>query len=259
MPETLLLGFCAFGASLLTFFCGFGLGTLLLPVFACFMPLDRAVAATAVVHFVNGLFKWVLVGRFADRRVVLVFGIPAIVAAMVGAEVLSRLPDQGRLFEWTLGTHTFGPTAARGLVGLLLGVMVVLESGTAFDRIRTGGTRTLVIGGLLSGFFGGVSGMQGALRSAFLSKQGLSKEAFVATGAVIAACVDVSRLGIYASDWRRHADDIRWVPVFVAVVGALIGARVGATYLRKVEGAMVSRCVGAALLVMSAAMMVGLV
>ena len=259
MPETLLLGFCAFGASLLTFYCGFGLGTLLLPVFACFMPLDRAVAATAVVHFVNGLFKWVLVGRFADRRVAVVFGVPAILAAMVGAEMLSRLPDRQRLFEWTLGTHTFGPTAARGFVGLLLGVMVVLESGRVLDGIRMRGTRALVAGGLLSGFFGGLSGMQGALRSAFLAKQGLSKEAFIGTGAVIAACIDVSRLGVYAVDWRRHADEIPGLPILVGVVGALIGARVGAAYLRKVEESMVSRFVGIALLVMSVAMMVGLV
>ena len=33
-----------------------------------------------------------------------------------------------------------------------------------------------------SGFFGGLSGMQGALRSAFLARAGLSKEAFVASG-----------------------------------------------------------------------------
>lgn len=42
----------------------------------------------------------------------------------------------------------------------------------------------LPLGGLLSGFFGGLSGNQGALRSAFLLKAGLSKEAFIATGTV---------------------------------------------------------------------------
>ncbi len=39
----------------------------------------------------------------------------------------------------------------------------------------------------MTGFFGGLSGMQGAMRSAFLAKSGLGKEAFIATGAVIAA------------------------------------------------------------------------
>ena len=64
-------------ASALTFFSGFGLGTLLLPAFALFVPIEQAVGLAAVVHFFNGLFKLALVGRFADRRVLLRFGLPA--------------------------------------------------------------------------------------------------------------------------------------------------------------------------------------
>ena len=45
----------ALAASLLSFFSGFGLGTLLLPAFAVVAPLDVAVAATAVVHLANNL------------------------------------------------------------------------------------------------------------------------------------------------------------------------------------------------------------
>lgn len=47
----------AFVASGLTFFSGFGLGTLLLPAFALFFTVEKAIALTAVVHFLNGLFK----------------------------------------------------------------------------------------------------------------------------------------------------------------------------------------------------------
>jgi hypothetical protein len=39
--------------------------------------------------------------------------------------------------------------------------------------------------------------MQRALRSAFLIRAGLSKEAFIATGVVVAAIIDVTRLGVY--------------------------------------------------------------
>jgi uncharacterized membrane protein YfcA len=58
----LLVFAMAFLASGLTFFSGFGLGTLLLPAFALFFPIEQAVALTAVVHFLNGLFKLGLVG-----------------------------------------------------------------------------------------------------------------------------------------------------------------------------------------------------
>ncbi len=73
----------ALGASGLTLFSGFGLGTLLLPAFLLFFPADLAVAMTALVHFLNNTFKLILLGRHADRSVAIRFGIPAIVASFV--------------------------------------------------------------------------------------------------------------------------------------------------------------------------------
>ncbi len=40
----------------LTLFSGFGLGTLLMPAFALFFPVEVAVEATAVVHLANNIF-----------------------------------------------------------------------------------------------------------------------------------------------------------------------------------------------------------
>ena len=40
-------------ASLLTYISGFGLGTLLLPVFSLFFDIEVAIAATAIVHLFN--------------------------------------------------------------------------------------------------------------------------------------------------------------------------------------------------------------
>ena len=55
--EIILLCLAAFLASLLTFFSGFGLGTILMPVFALFFPLEMAIALTGVVHLLSNLFK----------------------------------------------------------------------------------------------------------------------------------------------------------------------------------------------------------
>ena len=81
--EYAVIALVACGVSALTFFAGFGLGTLLLPAFAFFFPLPVAIALTAVVHFLNGLCKLVLVGRRASLWVVLRFGLPAMVAALI--------------------------------------------------------------------------------------------------------------------------------------------------------------------------------
>ena len=55
--DFLLIGLVAFLASGLTLYSGFGLGTVLLPAFALFFPVEVAVAATGTVHLLNNLFK----------------------------------------------------------------------------------------------------------------------------------------------------------------------------------------------------------
>jgi uncharacterized membrane protein YfcA len=48
--QYIVLCLAALAASGLTLFSGFGLGTLLMPVFAIYFPIEIAVAMTAVVH-----------------------------------------------------------------------------------------------------------------------------------------------------------------------------------------------------------------
>ncbi len=60
-----------------------------------------------------------------------------------------------------------------------------------FDR------RWLPVGGALSGFFGGLSGHQGALRAAFLIRSGLDKQGYVGTAALCSMFVDLTRLTVY--------------------------------------------------------------
>ena len=57
------------------------------------LPVEQAVALTGIVHFLNGVFKFALVGRHADVRVVLRFGLPAMAASFVGALLSTRLAD----------------------------------------------------------------------------------------------------------------------------------------------------------------------
>src|SRR3546814_5675506 len=89
--EILILSLAAFLVAVLTFFSGFGLGTILTPVFMVFFPVDLAIALTGVVHFFNNLFKLALVGRQADRWVTIRFGVPAVIAAFFGAWLMLRM------------------------------------------------------------------------------------------------------------------------------------------------------------------------
>ena len=247
----------AFLASGLTFFSGFGLGTLLLPAFALFFPVEQAVAMTAVVHFLNGLFKLGLVGRQADRRVVLRFGLPAFVAALVGAGALVWLSGVDPLVTYTLAGREFHVTPAKLAIGVLL---LLFASAELLPRFRdtSFGPQYLTLGGLLSGFFGGLSGMQGALRSAFLARAGLSKEAFVASGVVIACLIDVSRLGVYSRSLLTASARLDYGLLGAAVVSAFVGAFLGNRYLKKLTMQGVQRIVAVMLFIVAVGLVCGI-
>lgn len=63
----IVISITALFVSALTLFSGFELGTVLMPAFALFFPIQIVTAATAVVHLANNIFKIILVGRDADR------------------------------------------------------------------------------------------------------------------------------------------------------------------------------------------------
>jgi len=219
-------------ASALTFFSGFGLGTLLLPAFALFFPIQQAIALTAVVHFLNGLFKLALVGRHSDRGVVFRFGLPAMVAAFVGAWVLVWLADVAPVFSYSVSGRLVSVTPVKLVIGFLLLLFASLEFFPRFRKLSFG-PQYLPLGGVISGFFGGLSGMQGALRSAFLSRAGLTKEAFIGTGVLVALLIDISRLGLYSSTLVKEGPHTDYGLLAAAVLSAFIGAAVGNSYLKK--------------------------
>ena len=119
MQYALVAGEALF-VSALTLFSGFGLGKLLMPAFALFLPVPVAVSATAVVHFANNLFKLVLVGRKADWTVVVRFGLPAAAAAIVGAMLLGLLADVPPLLSYSLGGETRVVTPVKLTVAVLM-------------------------------------------------------------------------------------------------------------------------------------------
>lgn len=101
--ELVLIGVSALLVSGLTLFSGFGLGTVLMPVFALFFPLPLAIAATAVVHFANNIFKFGLMAKQVDWRVVARFSVTAAIAATVGASLLNLFDKMPVVASYTLG------------------------------------------------------------------------------------------------------------------------------------------------------------
>ena len=172
--EYVVISIVALFASGLTLFSGFGLGTILLPAFAFFFPIDTAVALTAIVHLLNNLFKVYLVGKHASWKIVLKFGIVAFFAAMLGAELLIYFSEMDPIYSYTFSDKTYFITPVKLTIALLMVIFAIVETYPALEKIKLG-EKWLPVGGFLSGFFGGLSGHQGALRSAFLLKSAIVK------------------------------------------------------------------------------------
>jgi uncharacterized protein len=257
MHDVIIICIAAFVTSLLTFFTGFGLGTILTPVFAIFFPIDLAIALTGVVHFLNNLFKLSLIGMKADKEVVLRFGIPAFFAAIAGAYLLVYINDLPAIYTYTWNETIHSITPVKLIVAVLLIFFALMESIPYFKRIQFDKDK-LIPGGILSGFFGGLSGNQGALRSAFLIRSGLEKEVFVATGIVIACLVDLSRLGIYTTRFLQTGLQDAMGIVIAATAAAFLGAYVGNRLLKKVTLEAIQIVVTIMLITLSLALASGL-
>lgn len=231
--EYILIPIVALLASALTFFSGFGLGTLLLPAFALFFPVDVAIALTAIVHFLNNAFKFVLVKKHINWKIALQFGLPALLFSFIGAFLLNKITNANILTEYTLNGKIFQITLMKIIVAILLIFFALFELIPKLKNLQFP-EKYLPIGGILSGFFGGLSGHQGALRSAFLTKVGLSKEAFIATGVIIACMIDVSRMSVYFTNISKVKDSLNLNLICIATLAAFIGVFFGNKLVKKI-------------------------
>lgn len=256
--DYIVVSIAALLASGLTLFSGFGLGTLLMPVVALFFPIEIAIAITAIVHLANNLFKLALMGRKAETYVLVKFGIPAVLAAFIGAGLLNWLGAVRPVFEYTALGKNFEVFPLKLVVGVLIIFFISLELSERFSKTELD-KKWLPFGGVISGFFGGLSGHQGAFRSMFLLKAGLSKEAFVATGIVLAVMVDIVRLLVYGTGSSTYGKNVQWGLVGTACLSAFLGAYIGAKVLKKVTLRAVQISVSALLLLIACGLITGLI
>lgn len=254
---TIIIAVTAFFASLLTLFSGFGLGTILMPVVAIFFPVAVAVAMTAFVHLLNNLFKLTVLWRKIDWPVVLRFGLPAMAATVPGALLLTQLSGLPEIHSYAIAGMKASVTPVKLTVGFLLIFFATVEWLPVLKNINLD-RRTLPVGGMLSGFFGGLSGHQGAFRSAFLIRAGLDKDRFVASNAAIAALVDVTRLAVYGLNIALLMAQVNMGLLAAATLAAFAGVLAGTVFLRKVTIGFIQNLVAAALYTLGGLLIAGL-
>lgn len=175
-----------FLAAAAALFSGFGVGTILTPVFLIFYEVKTAIFLVAVVHLLNNLLKLSLFYKHIDFAVLKRFGIMALIGSFIGS-----------FSQIYLASAVLKKLVA--LVLIYLGLQPFFPSQLQFRLPK----KIDAIGGFFSGLLGGLVGNQGAIRSAFLLNYKMSKETFIATGVVIACLIDLIRIPVY---WFSQKD-----------------------------------------------------
>jgi uncharacterized membrane protein YfcA len=252
-----VIALTALAASFVTFFSGFGLGTILMPVFALFFDLPTAIALTAIVHLLNNLFKLGLVHQNIRYSLLFKFGIPALIAAFAGAWLLRYVSkEQLIIYTYQLGSKTFSITWQGLIIGGVVLVFALIEMSKRLSRIKFS-PNMIIPGALLTGFFGGLSGHQGALRSAFLLRLRLDKVVFIATGVGIACMVDIARLSVYSFSLKDVTDNIGILST--AVIAAFAGAFLGNKIFHKTSISFLKWIIGIFMFVVSLLIIFGII
>jgi uncharacterized membrane protein YfcA len=262
MIDFVIIGLTGLFGAFLTFFCGFGLGTIMLPVMALFFPLHLAIIATSFVHFGNNLFKVGILFKGINLNLLLRFGIPAILFALFGAWLMEKTSGHDlSVFNYQIGNKSFSITLMSLLVGSIIILFAFIELFDILKAKSFSGNRTNLIGGALSGFFGGFSGHQGALRSAFLVKGNVDKTLFLATSACIGLFIDFARIIVYTNYEMKSVLLLREKLdlLIVAVVCALVGSFVGSKLLKKQTISSLKKAVGIGLFVLGSLILTGLI
>jgi uncharacterized membrane protein YfcA len=162
------------------------------------------------------------------------------------------------LYTYTFLTGTFEITVVKLVIAILLITFAIIELSPIFNALKFE-KKHMSLGGALSGFFGGLSGHQGALRSAFLINSGLTKETFIGTTVVISSVVDFSRLSVYATRFFESGLNENKLLILCATLSAIIGAIIGNQLLKKITLKFIQKLIAFLLILISLALGFGIV
>ena len=187
---------------------GFGLSTIMLPTLLLFLPFTQVILLVSIIHWFHAGWNAVLFREGISWHLFFYFGIPGMVttvlgALLVGAESEKLLPFLG-IF----------------LIAYSLLLLLAPRFQLPYSRL------TSLIGGSLSGFFAGIFGMRGAVRSMFLTAFNLPKIVYLGTTSIISFFVDSTRLFVYALE-GINLDQSLWWGLLFFVPASFIGSYIG--------------------------------
>lgn len=215
--EIALIALLSFFASLIGTFAGFGISTIMVPALLFFLPLPATLLLVGVIHFFGNLWKLLLFRKGIQWKTALLFGVSGIFAAALGA-----------FFVLKADPHLLSQILGFCLLAYVL--FVVMKP----DFILKKSMPNALIGGAASGFFAGIFGIGGVIRSVFLSAYNLPKASFIATIGLITLLVDASRVSVYILDGVSVPTTLLW-GLFVFVGASFFGVEFAKLFIKKIS------------------------
>ena len=232
MLTTISFFIIAFIAAAVASVAGFGTATMTIPFLSWIIGFKQAIIIIAFFHGFSNLFKLIQLRQAVNIRLMLWYGIPTVITAIVGAYLL----------------EVVAPKA----IGLGIGIFLVLFAiYTLINPSRTLPEReyVLVTGGLLSGFTAGLIGLGGAIRGAFLISTKIKRETYIATSAAIALFTDIARCTTYVVRGNLESQYYWYIPVLLII--GFIGTRLGVRLLKWLPELTVKRIILVLLILVS--------
>jgi hypothetical protein len=217
---------------------GFGIGSLLTPAIAIGSGAKLAVAAVSIPHAIGTAIRFWRFRHAVDWQIVRSFGLTSAAGGMTGALL-----------------NTYSTSRALAVVfGSLLVIAGVSQVTGYAKHWRLRGTLAWV-GGALSGFFGGLVGNQGGIRTAAMLGFEVDKRQFVATTTAVALAIDLARVPIYLTVEAQQLSTLS-ATILIAATGVVIGTLFGERVLAKVPEQRFRTIVGTLLLLLGLSILV---
>lgn len=190
---------------------GFGSSTIFLPLSSYFIDFKTALVLVAIFHLFGNVSRLIFFRQGLDKKILLLFGVPSFAFSLIGATLVGDL--------------------SQIILKLILGIFLISICITFLIRPKfafPASSKSLVVGGGISGFIVGLIGTGGALRAAFLTGLKIDKTKYIATAAVIALGTDATRIPSYVSHGFLSEQYYYFIPILfaIAVGGSFVGRKI---------------------------------
>ncbi|GAB4315024.1 MAG: sulfite exporter TauE/SafE family protein [Methanobacteriaceae archaeon] len=198
----------AFLAEIMGTMAGFGSSTIFLPLALFFVDLPTALILVAFFHVFGNLSRVTFFRQSINIKLILLFGVPSVILTVIGAYLV--------------------PFISQEILKFILGISLIILSLFKPDLKFPATVNVSILGGSISGFLAGLIGTGGALRGAFLMSFNLKKSQYIATAAIIALAVDLTRIPIYFSEGFLEPNFYFFLPILflISVAGSYIGKKI---------------------------------